>query len=102
MHVTTPIRYLSAITNHIEKYFGADFFVLHEEKSSTVHLDIHVVPPTTIQSRRIVITAPPRLPIQEHGVDGEKYWKRAPRAAIAGTGVVATSGAGSAGWKTSP
>jgi hypothetical protein len=46
-HVPTPIRYLPTITNHIEKYFGTDFFVLHEEKSSTVHVDTHVVRPTT-------------------------------------------------------
>ncbi|MGA7223943.1 MAG: suppressor of fused domain protein [Candidatus Acidiferrales bacterium] len=45
-HVPTPIRYLSSITNHIEKHFGTDFFVLHEEKSSTVHVDVHVVRPT--------------------------------------------------------
>ena len=31
MHVPTPIRYLPVITNHIEKYFGTDFFVLHAD-----------------------------------------------------------------------
>jgi hypothetical protein len=45
-HVPTPIRYLPAITEHIKKHFGTNFFVLHEEKSSTVHVDIHVVQPT--------------------------------------------------------
>ena len=45
-NVPTPIRYLPTITGHIEKYFGADFFVLHDEKSSTVHVDVHVVRPT--------------------------------------------------------
>jgi hypothetical protein len=57
MHVPTPIRSLSSITNHIEKYFGTDFFVLHEEKSSTVHVDIHLVPPTTIRPHFTLLTS---------------------------------------------
>ncbi len=27
-----PIRHLESITNHIEKHFGSDYFVLHEKK----------------------------------------------------------------------
>jgi hypothetical protein len=46
-NVPTPIRYLPTITDHIEKYFGKDFFVLDEEQSSTVHVDVHVVRPTS-------------------------------------------------------
>jgi Suppressor of fused protein (SUFU) len=45
MSVPTPIRYLQEITAHIETYFGKDYFVLHERKSSTVHVDLHVVMP---------------------------------------------------------
>ncbi len=41
----TPIRYLTEISNHIERHFGVNSFVLHEEKSTTVHVDVHVVPP---------------------------------------------------------
>jgi hypothetical protein len=40
-----PIRYLETITKHIERHFGTDGFVLDENKSSTVHVDVHVVPP---------------------------------------------------------
>jgi hypothetical protein len=45
-NLPTPIRYLQTIANHIEKYFGTDSFVLHEKKSSTVHIDVHVVRPS--------------------------------------------------------
>jgi Suppressor of fused protein (SUFU) len=41
----TPIRYLETITKHVRRNFGTDAFVLHEDKSSTVHVDLHVVPP---------------------------------------------------------
>jgi hypothetical protein len=45
MRVPTPIRYLREIKAHIEGHFGKDYFVLHEKKSSTVHVDVHVVVP---------------------------------------------------------
>lgn len=45
-HVPTPIRYLKSIGAHVEKYFGAGSFVLHEHESRTVHIDLHVVAPT--------------------------------------------------------
>jgi len=45
MSVPTPIRYLDEIDAHIATHFGKDSFVLHEEKSSTVHVDVHVVMP---------------------------------------------------------
>lgn len=41
----TPARYLSEISNHVQNHFGSTSFVLHEEKSVTVHVDVHVVPP---------------------------------------------------------
>jgi Suppressor of fused protein (SUFU) len=41
--VPTPIRYWSSITEHIKKHFGKDYFVLHEKKSSIVHIDVYVV-----------------------------------------------------------
>ncbi len=41
-----PIRHLESITNHIEKHFGSDYFVLHEKKSKIVHVDIHIVRPS--------------------------------------------------------
>jgi len=41
-----PIHNLLAITSHIEKYFGNDFFVLDEDKSTLVHLDVNVVLPS--------------------------------------------------------
>jgi hypothetical protein len=47
MRVPTPIRYLREITAHIETHFGKDCFVLHEKKSSTVHVDVHVVMPNS-------------------------------------------------------
>jgi hypothetical protein len=47
MRAPTPIRYLREITAHIEAHFGNDFFVLHEKKSSIVHVDIHVVTPNS-------------------------------------------------------
>jgi hypothetical protein len=46
MSVPTPIRYLLEIDAHIREHFGTDLFVFHEEKSSTVHVDIHVVKPS--------------------------------------------------------
>jgi len=55
--VPTPIRYLPDITNHITKYFGADCFVLHERKSSTVHLDVHVVRPSPIRPYFTLLTS---------------------------------------------
>jgi hypothetical protein len=46
MKVPTPIRYLTEISNHIKEYFGDNSFILHEDKSSIVHVDIHVVRPS--------------------------------------------------------
>jgi hypothetical protein len=45
MNVPTPIRYLPTISEHILTHCGDDSFVLHEKKSSTIHVDIHVVRP---------------------------------------------------------
>ncbi len=56
-NVPTPIRYLPTITDHIKKYFGADFFVLHEKKSSTVHIDVHVVRPTATRPYFTLLTS---------------------------------------------
>lgn len=53
----TPIRYLGEITNHIEKYFGSDFFVFHEEEFSTVHLDVHVVRPNAARPHYTLLTS---------------------------------------------
>jgi hypothetical protein len=55
--VPTPIRYLPTITDHIQKYFGADFFVLDEKKSSTVHVDVHVVRPTPARPYFTLLTS---------------------------------------------
>ena len=41
-----PIQNLREITNHIENFFGPNFFVLHEKESALVHIDINVVLPT--------------------------------------------------------
>jgi hypothetical protein len=41
----TPIRYLETITKHVQMHFGTNSFVLHEKRSSTVHVDLPVVPP---------------------------------------------------------
>jgi hypothetical protein len=38
---TPPIRYLHDITDNIKKQLGEDFFVLHEDRSSVVHVDVH-------------------------------------------------------------
>jgi hypothetical protein len=40
-----PIQNLREITAHIESYFGPNFFVLHEKKSTLVHIDVNVVLP---------------------------------------------------------
>jgi suppressor of fused protein SUFU len=53
----TPIRYLPTITNHIKKHFGTDFFVLHEDKSSTVHIDVHVIRPSVIRPYFTLMTS---------------------------------------------
>jgi hypothetical protein len=45
-HPAAPIRSLETITRHIEKYFGSEFYVLDENVSSIVHIDVHVVHPT--------------------------------------------------------
>jgi hypothetical protein len=55
--VPTPIRYLRTITDHIERYFGTDFFVLDEKKSSVVHVDIHVVRPTPTRPYFALLTS---------------------------------------------
>jgi hypothetical protein len=41
-----PIRYLQDIKDHIKKHFGDDSFWLHEDRSSVVHVDVHVVRPS--------------------------------------------------------
>lgn len=53
----TPIRYLETINKHIERHFGADGFVLHEDKSSTIHVDVHVVPPKASRSYFTLVTS---------------------------------------------
>jgi len=55
--VPTPIRYLQTITDHIETYFGTDFFVLDEKKSSVVHVDVHVVRPTPTRPHFTLLTS---------------------------------------------
>lgn len=55
--VPTPIRYLRTITEHIERYFGTDFFVLDEKKSSVVHVDVHVVRPTPTRPYFTLLTS---------------------------------------------
>ena len=40
-------RYLQDIQDHIEKFIGPSDSVLHEIVSPTIHVDIHIVPPTT-------------------------------------------------------
>jgi hypothetical protein len=55
--VPTPIRYLRTITDHIERYFGTDFFVLDEKKSSVVHVDVHVVRPTPTRPYFTLLTS---------------------------------------------
>jgi Suppressor of fused protein (SUFU) len=47
MNVPAPIRCLAEIADHIREYFGNDCFVLHEKESSTVHVGVHVVRPTS-------------------------------------------------------
>ncbi len=53
----TPIRYLETITNHIEKHFGSDYFVLHEKKSKIVHVDIHIVRPSPARPFLTLLTS---------------------------------------------
>ena len=53
----TPIRYLETITKHVQMHFGTNSFVLHENKSSTVHVDLHVVPPTNSRPYFTLLTS---------------------------------------------
>jgi hypothetical protein len=58
MHkVPTPIRYLLTITDHIERYFGTDLFVLDEKNSPVVHVDVHVVRPTPTRPYFTLLTS---------------------------------------------
>ena len=41
-----PVGNVFVIAPHIKKHFGPDGFVFHEKKSTTVHLDVHVVNPS--------------------------------------------------------
>jgi hypothetical protein len=52
-----PIQNLLAITSHIEKYFGNDFFVLDEDKSTLVHIDVNVVLPSLIRPYYTLLTS---------------------------------------------
>jgi hypothetical protein len=42
-----PIENLGLITDHISRFFGDNFFVWHEKVSHLVHIDVHVVRPTS-------------------------------------------------------
>ena len=53
----TPIRYLEAIDDHLEKHFGSDLLVLHEEDSVTVHVDVHVVRPCAARPYFTLLTS---------------------------------------------
>ena len=53
----TPIRYLETITKHVQMHFGTNSFVLHENKSSPVHVDLHVVPPTNSRPYFTLLTS---------------------------------------------
>lgn len=57
MRAPTPIRYLETITKHLEKHLGPERFVLHEDKSSTVHVDVHIVPPKPSRPYFTLITS---------------------------------------------
>jgi hypothetical protein len=52
-----PIQNLLAITSHIERYFGNDFFVLDEDKSTLVHTDVNVVLPSLIRPYYTLLTS---------------------------------------------
>jgi hypothetical protein len=51
------VRNLNAITRHIEKCFGSNFFVLHERKSTTVHIDVNVILPSPTQPYYSLLTS---------------------------------------------
>jgi len=57
IRLPTPIRYLETITKHVRRHFGTDGFVLHEDKSSTVHVDLHVVPPNASRAYFTLLTS---------------------------------------------
>jgi hypothetical protein len=52
-----PIQNLEAITAHIEKYFGRDFFVFDEKKSHVVHIDVMVVLPSASRPWYTLLTS---------------------------------------------
>jgi hypothetical protein len=53
----TPTQNLGVITSHIETYFGQNFFVLHEKKSTLVHIDVNVVLPSPARPYLTLLTS---------------------------------------------
>ena len=52
-----PIKNLRAINDHIQKYFGEKFFVLHGKKSAVVHIDVNVVLPSATRPYYTLLTS---------------------------------------------
>lgn len=55
--IVAPILYLEEISEHIERHFGGDAFVLHEKKSNLVHVDVHVAMPNTSRPHFTLVTS---------------------------------------------
>src|SRR5260370_11980316 len=52
-----PVKNVGVITNHIDTYFGQNFFVLHEKKSTLVHIDVNVVLPSQTRPYYTLLTS---------------------------------------------
>jgi hypothetical protein len=52
-----PIQNLLEITAHIERHFGPNFFVLHEKKSTLVHIDVNVVVPAAARPYHTLLSS---------------------------------------------
>jgi Suppressor of fused protein (SUFU) len=57
MNVPTPICYPTEISHHLSEHFGDNSFVLHEDKSAIVHVDLHVVRPSVERPYFMLLTS---------------------------------------------
>ena len=54
---TGDTRVIEAVSKHIEKHIGEVAFVLHEEDSPHIHVDVHVVGPSSQRPYYVLVTS---------------------------------------------